>query len=419
MVNIEKPVQQRGVKGMLLRLTVGNLFYLGAQFLAFVVLAQWTSPAEVGRFSWALALTSPVFLLADMRTSQIQLSTDRAKAGYKTFVYQRFSTQLLAAPLALNIGFMFAPDPQTQNLVIGLTVLKFIEGFINVSIAEHMRVEDSGKVAAIQIVRGSLYAGAFGVSVLLTDSAAAAVWSASVALLIPMLYGHFALTATTRKARSGLRSIWNLTKESWTIGLGFSLGSITVNAPRFLIEEFHGVESLGVYSAVAYVIVLANTIVDSITQGLMPRFSTYWRKGDGHRALKNAFRICIVVGGIGIASLILSFFLGDAILMVLFGSAFAEGRMILVSLFAYASLQYVSSAIRSVLIAGGLRRGVFWISLLNLSVTMVFAITLIPNTGAEGAGWALATGQFAQMTIYLWIAVTRLRLPAETSNTQP
>ena len=117
----------------------------------------------------------------------------------------------------------------------------------------------------------------------------------------------------------------------------------------------------------------------------------------------------MLVGGIGITALITSYFTGDFILETVYGEDFTQGRMILVALFAYATIQYISSALRSVLIAGGLRGGVFWISLLNLSVTMIFAISWVPEGGAESAGWALAIGQIAQVSVYLSIAFSKLR----------
>lgn len=81
--------ERRSITGILIRLTFGNLAYLGAQFVAFVALAHWSSIAEVGRFSWALALTGPIFIFADMRTGQIQLSTPQHQVPYRTFWLQR------------------------------------------------------------------------------------------------------------------------------------------------------------------------------------------------------------------------------------------------------------------------------------------------------------------------------------------
>lgn len=399
----------RGVKGMLARLIFGNLAYLGAQFIAFIALAQWATLAEVGRFSWALALTSPIFVFADMRTSQIQLSTTSEQVSYRTFAAQRLMTQLVAAPLAIGLGVAFAPDADTLAMVVGLTVLKFIEGFINVSIAEHMRFEAMGTVARIQVVRGIFYAAVFSLSLLASGSAVVAVWLTAGILVIPTLYGHLSLPRDARAAGTSRQAVMTLTRDSWSIGLGFFIGSVTVNGPRFLIESFHGVEELGIFAAVSYVIVLANTVVDSVTQGLMPRFSSYWRQGAGRRALIQAFRICGLVGGIGAASLVFSALFGDAILHLLYGPEYAQGRIMLVALFAWATLQYIASALRSVLITGGMRGGVLWTSVVNLVVTMICAVLWLPTGGPESAGWALSIGQLAQLLIYLWFSSVYFR----------
>lgn len=396
--------ERRGISGILFRLTFGNLTYLGAQFVAFVALAQWASIAEVGRFSWALALTSPIFILADMRTSQIQLSTLQHQIPYRTFWRQRLVAQMVASPVAVILGVVFSPDRDTLAMVIGLVALKFLEGFINVSIAEHMRVEETGRVAAIQVTRGIFYASAFSVAVYVSGSAVAAVWCTVAALVIPTAYGHCSLPRSTRVSVAAWNSVVSLTRESWTIGLGFFVGSVTVNGPRFLIEAYHGVESLGVFAAVFYVIVLANTVVDSVTQGLMPRFSSHWRSGEIRRALVGAFRICTLVGVIGLLALVVSAVAGGPLLALLYGPEYADGRPVLVALFTYATFQYVSSALRSVLIAGGVRSGVFWVSLLTLSVAMVFAVWWVPGGGPESAGWALAVGQLVQMSVYFWLS---------------
>lgn len=403
---------QRGITGILLRLTFGNLAYLGAQFVAFVALAQWASIAEVGRFSWALALTSPIFIFADMRTSQIQLSTPHTQLSYRTFWLQRLLTQTVAAPLAVVLGVLFAPDRDTLVMVVGLVALKFLEGFINVSIAECIRVEETGRVAAIQVTRGIFYASVFSVAVYVSGSAATAVWCTAAALIVPTAYAHWSLPRSTRARGSSWGSIVSLTRESWMVGLGFFIASVTVNGPRFLIEAFHGVESLGVFAAVFYVIVLANTVVDSVTQGLMPRFSSYWRGGEIRRALVGAFRICVLVGVVGLVALLISALAGGPLLGLLYGPEYAHGRGVLVALFTYATVQYVSSALRSVLIAGGMRGGVFWISLLTLAVTMAFAGWWVPAGGPESAGWALAVGQLVQMIVYFWLSGQHYRAAA-------
>lgn len=409
MVTDESAGSRQSLRNVLARLTAGNLAYLAAQFVSFIALAQWSSVTEVGRFSWALALTSPIFLLADMRTRQVQLSTTSTLFHYRSFLVQRIAIQAAVLPVVLSLALWFSPDEETTKIVLGLAILKSIEGLMNVSIGEHMRQEHAGKVAIIQLIRGIVYATAFSVTVLLTSKANLAVLVTAAALLAPLVVAHFTVGRHSRKLRASNVQIIELTRQSWPLGIGFFIGSVTVNGPRFLVETFHGVDSLAVFTAVAYVIVLANTVVDSVTQGIMPRFAGYWRSGRGSQALVVTNQIGLVVAILGIVGVLLAVLLGDKVLLLLFGEPYDAGQLILIALFITATLQYVASTLRSTLIAGGMRKGVLWTSIINLVVTMGVATVWVPSGGPESAGWSLAIGQAIQLLIYFTIARRHLR----------
>lgn len=406
----------KSLRSVLARLTAGNLAYLGAQFLSFMALTQWASVAEVGRFSWALALTSPLFLLADMRTRQIQLSTTSAQISYRSFLMQRIAVQAGALPIVFMLGLWFSPDDTTTKIVMGLALLKGVEGVMNVSIGEHMRREHAGRVAMIQLARGIIYGVSFSLSIFFTSKASVAVSVTAVALLIPMLVAHFTIARESRQLRASKGQIIDLTKQAWPLGIGFFIAAVTINGPRFLIEVFHGVESLAVFTAVSYVIVLANTVVDSVTQGIMPRFAGYWRSGRGGHALAVTKRIGLIVACLGMAGLLLAVILGDKVLVLLYGEHYGGGQLVLIALFCSATLQYVASTLRSTLIAGGLRVGVLWTSIFNLFITMGIASIWVPTGGPESAGWSLTIGQAVQLLIYIGLAKHQLSSVSQSAQ---
>lgn len=398
---------QKTLRQVVARLTAGNLAYLGAQFLSFLALAQWASVAEVGRFSWALALTSPIFVLADMRTRQVQLATTAKEFSFRSVLVQRIVTQLIAIPIAVLLSLTFAPDRETMNIVLGLTLLKSIEGLMNVSIGEHLRNENAGKVAIIQFARGVVYGGTFSLVIFYTSQASIAVLITAIALVIPLVVAHISLTRAERRLKASSKQIAELTRQAWPLGIGFFIGSLTVNGPRFLIEIYHGVESLAVFTAVAYVIVLANTVVDSVTQGIMPRLAGYWRVGRGNQALAVTKQISIIVAGLGAFGLLIAVLFGDNLLVLLYGESYSSGQLVLIALFCYATIQYVSSTLRSTLIAGGMRKGVLWTSVINLVITMGIASIWVPHAESDSAGWSLAIGQAIQLIIYIYLAKHR------------
>lgn len=399
------------LSSLVAKLAAGNLAYLAAQFVVFVVLAQLSSTSEVGRFSWALALTSPIFTLADMRTQQVQMTTPTSRYAYRVFLNQRALALSAAVAVSLTIGYVSVPDAATRSTLLAVIALKAMEGMLNVVLGEHMRHEEMGRVALLQVVRSFVYAAAFvglTVSTLRADYAAAA---AAAALLIPTVVGHLTIPYELRKAPVRRRVIAALTRESFPLGIGFFVGSLTVNAPRFILEKYHGVDSLGVFAAVSYVVVLANTVVDSISQGVMPRFSSYWRKDLLTHLVRVTRRICVGVGAVGLLGVLASVLVGGPILGLLYGDEYRKGAGILAVLMLSATLQYIASVLRSVLIARGMRRGVFFVSLANMAATLTVALTAVPAIGAIAAAWSLVAGQVFQSGAYvvLFAKVTRNR----------
>lgn len=383
------------------RLSAGNMAYLAGQFTVFVALAHLVPTSEVGRFSWALALTSPIFTLADMRTQQVQMTTAPSQYGYRVFAWQRVLAQLAAAIVSVALGIVSAPDTPTLSTVCAVTVLKTVEGSLNVVMGEHLRREAMGFVAGLQVVRSAVYVAAFVSAVALTLRADFAAAAAAGALLIPLAAGHLAIPQPLRATSGGWHDLIRLSKESLPLGIGFFIGSVTVNAPRFILERYHGVDSLAVFAAVSYAVIVANTIVDSITQGIMPRFSKYWRQNLHDHLLRVTRRLCLGVSALGSLGVITAVVAGGPLLSLLFGEAYRGGAPVLIVLMFSATLQYVTSVLRAVLIAQGMRRGVLWVSAVNMAVALTIALLTVPALGAIAAAGSLLAGQLIQSSTYL------------------
>ena len=55
----------------------GNAVYAGGQWAVLVLLVNALSPAEVGRYAYALAVTSPIFVLASVRLRHVLATSGR------------------------------------------------------------------------------------------------------------------------------------------------------------------------------------------------------------------------------------------------------------------------------------------------------------------------------------------------------
>lgn len=375
--------------------------YLGAQFLVFIVLANVASTTEVGRLSWALAFASPLFALADMRTQQVQMTTSETTYSYSDFLGQRIVLIGSCLVLTMPLGWYLTEDAATYRTLIAVMLLKSIEGILNVVIGEHLRRERMGLVALLQLVRSVAYFFPFAACVLHWGRADIGLGAAACALLIPVILGHLTLPKSVRKWSPRSRVMMSLSKDSFPLGIGFFIGSVAVNGPRFILERYHGMEALAIFAAVAYIVVVANTIVDSITQAVMPRMFRYWRSGL-HRAIARATLLMIgTVASIGLASVGVAVFMGGFVISLFFGPDYRSGQTMLTILMVAATVQYVVSVVRAVLIAQGLRRGVLLISLCNLLATLLVAFLTVEALGGVGAALSLVAGQLLALILYL------------------
>lgn len=392
------------------KLTAGNLAYLLAQFLVFMVLTRLVPVGEVGRFSWALAITSPIFTLADMRTQQVQMTTPMAVYGYRAFLLQRVAVQGVAVVVSLALGALTSADRMTFATLSAVTALKTVEGILNVVIGEHLRDERMGWVAALQILRSVVYATSFIGVVASTTRIDLGIAAAALVLVIPLVAGHLGLPAANRRATVTRGAMLALSRESLPLGLGFFVTSLTVNAPRFVLERMHGPEELAVLAAVSYAVVLANTVVDSVTQGIMPRVAQYWREGRVAQVLRLTKQLSLAVGSFGLAGVLIAFVGGGPVLGLLFGASYTDGTPVFVVLMVMATSQYIASVLRATLIARGMRREILWVSVLNMGTALTLAFLLVPGLAATGAAMSLVGGQAVQLASYVVLFLRTLGL---------
>jgi O-antigen/teichoic acid export membrane protein len=386
------------------------LTYLAAQFLVFLALAQLTSTTELGRFAWASALTSPIFTLADMRTQQVQLTTNPAEYTYRDFLRQRLITTGFSMTLLLPVGVVVAPDEGTRTTLLAVIALKSVEAFLNVILGEHLRREEMSHVGKLQVIRACAYMLPFVVIAVMTHRADLSVAGGALSLLVPVVLGHRSVPLQFRECSVSQARMWRLTKESVPLGIGFFIGSVTVNAPRFILERYHGIDSLAIFAAVSYVVVVANSIVDSIVQGAMPRLAILWGLANPSGLIKVIRNMCLAVLAVGLVSVAVAYVGGRPILGLVFGVEYSSGRNVLAAMMVCATAQYIASVLRAALIARGMRMGVTFISLVNLVVSLALSVLLVPGHAGLGLAWSLTAGQALAAVVYSVLVVMALRL---------
>ncbi len=401
---------------------MGNLVYVASQGGILIVLAKLGSPELVGRFTLALSICSPIFLLTNLKLRDVQAVDAQNKFQFADFLAVRILTTLLAL---ITIGaIVFAVDypVETASVLLIMGLAKSIESFSDLFYGLLQKHEQMKGIAKSMIIKGVLSLACLAIATYINDSlsygvsALAAIWL--VVLLAYDVPNGIKILANTGKGSTNLASqmlcfaqkktkqnrattkLINLTWLALPLGAATALTSLCAYIPYYFIEHYLSEESLGIFAALAYPVIAGNVIVAALAQVSLPRLSKYYALRDRpnfNSLLLKLVGISILLGGAGIA---ISIFWGNSLLTLLYSDVYAMYSHIFFWLMVAAAINYASWFLNSALTALGIFRRQLLLRTITLMVILVMSLLLVPKYGILGAAWAICINAIVTLILF-------------------
>lgn len=402
---------RRGISAILL----GNLAYTAGQFGMLVAVARFADVEEVGRYALALAITAPIFTFAGLKLRQVQVTDAAGVNRSGDFFSLRAATSVVAFVASVLVAVAAGLPRETVLAVTAVAAFKAVEAQVDVLYGALQRRELMGPIARSQIVRGVVGMIVFGVAIALTERVSVAAAALAVFTLLPLV------TNTLAVRRAGIDSGWSTDGEvlgrlAWLalpLGISVSVGSLVANVPRYLLQAFEGAAGLGIFAALAYLLVATSTIATAMSEGASARLANQYAAGDATGFTYVLHRLVLAGIGLGLAGTLGAALLGRPALWLLFGEDYADEWLVLVVLMVAATLQYAALFLGTAVNAMRLFKVQVPINVAGLVVTTAACLVLIPTWGLMGAAWAMVAAQAAQGVMYAWLYLRRVR-PALT-----
>lgn len=378
----------------------GNIVYAAAQWGALVVLVKLGSPALVGRYSLALAITAPIALFFNLQLRAAQATDTRGDYLLGDYVGLRLVT--VATAFAVSVAVGAAAGPSAVALVVAAVALA--KGFENVSDVLYGMLQKNERmdlIAKSQMLRGGLLVAAMATVMALTHSLPlAAVTVAAGWLMLTLRYDgpNAALLAMASKpARHPLAPRWDrermlhLARLTFPLGIGSILASLYATVPRYFVRGFGGEAALGYFSALVYFPMAGRTIVEALGQSALPRLARERVvRPDAYRRL--LVTLALLVVGVGAVGAIVAALAGRQILSVVYRPDYARRLDVFVLLMIGGGVEYVASIMGIGLIAARRFRALLVALGAGVVAEVVAAAALTPRYVDRGAAWALIIG---------------------------
>ena len=377
----------------------GNAVYAACLWGVISTLTKLGTAADVGRFALASAVAMPVIQLVNLQLRSIVASDSLGKYQPGEYLAVRLAltpVSILFIALVAVVGY----GGSTTTTILLVALAKSVESIADLYYGFAQSRERLDIVARSMILKGVTSLAAFWAVFRLTRELDYAVAALALAWLASLILFDLPRTGAVIAGRAsghgwGITPVWNPGSMSGISLLALPMGVVMLliqlqtTLPRMLLESGRGVEELGIFSALSYLIVVGNTVVVAVSQSSLARLSRAFATGDAGAYRRLVWRLVAVGSGLGLAGVALARLAGAPFIDLIYGPSYAAHPDLFVVLMIAGGVMYVGSLLG----AGATAMRAFRVQLLihGISALLLYVSgrLWIAEHGMLGAAWSL------------------------------
>ena len=386
-----------------------------------VVLAKLGNPEMVGTFTLGLAVTAPVMMFSNLQLRDIQTTDAKNHYLFNDYLGLRLITTGLALPIILWITLATGYKGETAIVIILIGFAKGLESISDVFYGLLQKHEKMDRMAISVMMKGPLSLLMLSIGTYISGSIIWGVLGLVIAwaciLLIwdipsyRWLINKFtsegeipdSLEGRTAKPRWQLGTIRKLIWLSLPLGLVMMLISLNANIPRYFLEHSLGKKELGVFAALAYLIVAGNMVVSALGSAARPRLAKYYAGGNVSAYQKLLFQLVAIACLLGLSGILVAWVAGGQILTIVYQPEYAKYTELLIWLMVTAGIGYVSSFLGEGMTAARYFRTQIPLFIVVTSTSAIASFWFIPKNGLKGAAIALMIAEIVRTIFTLGV----------------
>lgn len=367
--------------------TVGSVFYLACQWFLSVVVVRVGSYADAGILSLAMSITNIFATIALFNVRNFQVSDSDGEYTNGEYVFHRHLTCI--GSLVLCAVFVLANqyNALTGASIIFYMLVRIVEAYADVyhGIAQKSwRLDIAGKSF---VLRGILLLGVFTLTHIFFSNIAISLFAVSLTSIISLfLYDHIAVKRISPfKIKATRLQMVKLSVKCLPLLVYGICTNAIVSSARYLIELYHGEETLGYYATVSTIAVLVQTFVTLIFTPLIGVFNEAVRTNDIKKLTKLLLGLIAFTAVITLVAMLAIYLLGDFAMSLLFGEQILPYTYLLYPTVLASSLMALVWLFGMLLIVIRDFITLMCGAILGFIASLTLSICLIPSTVYDGA----------------------------------
>jgi O-antigen/teichoic acid export membrane protein len=408
--------------------TVGTVIYCATNWGMSIALAKLGNPAAVGEYALGVAVAQPVFMFAQLNLRSVLVTDVRREYSYRQYLRVRIIWALLAMLVVTALAITGHNRHETLLVIMLTGIGMAFDSISDIVYGLIQQRERMDRIGISMAIKGIFSLAALTAIYAITHRVAPAVGgSALVSLLVVVFYDlpnsrrFDALQKTSESLVGELsadsepngRPAWfiRLSLTSLPLGIVLLLNSLNMNVPRLFVAKFLGEKSLGIFAAMASLLMIGQVLVTATSQAAIPKLAQLYNRGDAKQYLRLLGKIVVLSAAVGVSVMGGCLIFGRRLLTMLFTPEYASQWPAFLWLMIAGVVFYISMSVGIGLTAARVFTIQVWWMLLTVAVVAVSCWFYVPNVGIVGASYALAIGMLVRLVtgaVYIHRLVSRM-----------
>ncbi len=407
-----------GVRRSIIWVVTAHSSTIMSQLAILLVLTNLGEQLMVGQWAYAIAIVTPIFLLAGLGVRQARASD--VQHNHRFGDYFRVRVASIAAALGIVAIIIAVIDiSQQQALIILLMALiRACENLYELVYGDYQLHGRHKLVGQSAFLIGTISFLFFALGFLLTDLLAVAMLMQLIGVLSVLIFfdrrhnrrlnvGDQQGTGETPTDRQQSADNKSPIRQIILAGLPLGFSAVLIwlqpNVTRFMVEYFEGIEQLGYFTVLLYAYTASQMLIVAIGHGAVTQMANLYHNSATRSFVSLVIKLSLFVGGLGGAAIFVTWLIGKDVLSIMFGSDYAAFHGVLIAIVVGSSLRYIGGIIQFAVVATGAFQAIMKVHIATASVAVLAALYLIDLMGLMGAAFAIIIVNATHLVLILGV----------------
>lgn len=381
-----------------------NLIVSLIKWLIIVIIARLLTPEDIGAYSLAFAIGAPITLFANMKLRSLYISEE--KNSFSDYINARNLLSIFSFIVLLIIAIFIYPQYFYIILLVGAMKILDLQSDMYYSLPH--KEEDMDYIGKLMVVKHLITFIGFFIVLLFTRNL---ILSLFIQIILQLIYLLFVEKKNILANYLSAKLNFNFKNIKKVILLGLPLGfvqmlfSFNTFYPRYLLEFFESAKILGYFSAISYILIIGNLMINAVSQSFLPLL-TKKLKHKNYNSFKKILYINLSIFSLslGLIIIVISFFFGELALELIYGKEYGSYADILLLMSISLAINLISWNFDTALLAMRYISIQPKITIIILIINIFLTYYLIENYGIYGATYSLIVINSIQLALR-WIFV--------------